>query len=64
MLQVTQEAMQKCSATVQQLSPESDLKCLRLIDSNDSNDIVLSIEPPNNSDYLLCGPGSTSNRCA
>lgn len=51
MLQVTQEALQICTLTVQQLSSVANTKCLRLIRRKDG--VAISFELPRSDDDLL-----------
>lgn len=51
MLQVTQDALQICTRTVQQLSSQANTKCLRLIKRDGG--VAISFEIPRSDDELL-----------
>lgn len=51
MLQVTQDALEICSATVRQLSSQANTKCLRLIEHEDG--LAMSLELPRSDDELV-----------
>jgi hypothetical protein len=55
MLQVTQDALQICSATVRQLSSQANTKCLRLIEREDG--VAISFELPQSDDELVHDQG-------
>lgn len=51
MLQVTQDALEICSATVRQLSSQAHTKCLRLTEHKDG--VAISFELPRSGDELV-----------
>ncbi len=51
MLQVTQDALEICSATVRQLSTQANTKCLRIIECQDG--VSISFELPRSDDELV-----------
>lgn len=55
MLQVTQDALEICSATVRQLSSQAHSKCLRLIKRDDG--VAMSFELPRSDDELVHDQG-------
>ena len=55
MLQVTENALQICSATVRQLSPEANTKCLRLIERKEG--VSICFERPRSDDELVHDQG-------
>lgn len=55
MLQVTQDALEICTQTVQQLSSAANTKCLRLIRRKDG--VAISFEIPRSDDDLLRDQG-------
>lgn len=55
MLQVTEDALQIVSATVRQMSPEANTKCLRLIECDAA--VSIYFEPPRSDDELVHDQG-------
>ena len=56
MLQVTEDALEICSATVRQLSVQANTKCLRLIEHED--DVAMSFELPRSGDEVVRDQGN------